>query len=531
MPLSKHIDTDKLIEQSRDDKARKLVQRASGEDSRKYASSPLFGRYGHAPLPKYQFPEKGVDEHIAYQLIHDELSSDGTPLLNLASFVTTRQPESANKLILENLNKNIADQDQYKASFELQTRCVSMLADLWKVPKGNSAIGTITAGSSEGLLLGGLALKKIWQEKVKNATPKRSFKEPGPNIIFASEAHCCVEKFARYFDVEARILPISKKSKYTLDPALVYDQCDENTIGVILIAGSTYTGHVEDVLGVNNVLDKVQREKGYDIPIHVDAASGGFVLPFAFPSHKWAFNVPRVVSINASGHKYGGVYVGAGVVLWRDEKLLPKELIFEMHYLGSTELSFTLNFSRPATPVIVQYYNFINLGFEGYKTILENDLANARMLARALEASGYFEVLSDNHRPADGRKTDDNSLAEFYTPSLPVVAFKWTDKFKSEHPHLEQKWLQILMKTKGWILPNYAMAKDLEDIEIVRAVIREELSEDMLDILVKDLVEVQESLTDMTSDFYKLAHAGSSKGPAEDNKKQDRSHQGYSRPC
>lgn len=223
-------------------------------------------------------------------------------------------------------------------------------------------------------------------------------------------------------------------------------------------------------------------------------------------------------------------------MIWKDESLLPKELIFEMHYLGSTELSFTLNFSRPAAPVIAQYYNFINLGFEGYRTILQNDFSNARILARALEASGYFEVLSDNHRLAPNSSVSDNTLAEAYTPSLPVVAFKWTDKFKADHPYLEQKWIQILMKTKGWILPNYPMSwsKDLEEVEIIRAVIREELSEDMLDILVKDLIEIQEMLTDETSDFYKLALASSGKKPDVDNKgkdKDDKLHQGYSRPC
>lgn len=242
------------------------------------------------------------------------------------------------KLVDENINKNIADQDQYKSSFELQNRVISMMSDLWKVPKDGScsAVGTVTAGSSEGLLMGVLALKKLWQGKViaenaalesaqansqnvSNTTPAtqkhktpRSFKEPGGNMIFASSAHCCVEKAARYFDLEARIVPIGEKSsekgegsRYTLDPEAIPDLVDENTIGVVVIAGSTYTGHIEDVIGVNKVLDRVQKERGFDIPIHVDAASGGFVLPFAFPKHKWAFDVPRVHSINSSGHKYG----------------------------------------------------------------------------------------------------------------------------------------------------------------------------------------------------------------------------------
>ncbi|EOR00804.1 hypothetical protein E3P92_01264 [Wallemia ichthyophaga] len=567
MPLSKHINTEKLISDSRDD-ARSLVERASGEEARKYTSR----RYGQAPLPKYEFPSTGVDDNVAYQLIHDELNGDSTPFLNLASFVTTRMSSLGQKLVDENINKNIADQDQYKSSFELQNRVISMMSDLWKVPKDGScsAVGTVTAGSSEGLLMGVLALKKLWQGKViaenaalesaqansqnvSNTTPAtqkhktpRSFKEPGGNMIFASSAHCCVEKAARYFDLEARIVPIGEKSsekgegsRYTLDPEAIPDLVDENTIGVVVIAGSTYTGHIEDVIGVNKVLDRVQKERGFDIPIHVDAASGGFVLPFAFPKHKWAFDVPRVHSINSSGHKYGGTYVGSGIVIWKDEKLLPKELVFEMHYLGSTELSFTLNFSRPAAPVIAQYYNFINLGYEGYCSILQNDFSNARILARALEKSGYFEVLSDNHRLDPNSDVKDNQLAEAYAPSLPVVAFRWTDKFREEHPYLEQKWVQILMKTKGWILPNYGMSENLTSVEIIRAVMREEMSEDMLDILVKDLIEVQEALTDDSSDFYKLALTSSGKKPStkqpsedtREEKKEDDAHQGYSRPC
>ncbi|TIA92491.1 hypothetical protein E3P99_00611 [Wallemia hederae] len=531
MPLSKHINTDQLIAQSRDDRALSLVQRAQGENARSYTS-----RYTQKPLPKYTMPQEGLDEDTAYQLIHDELSGDSTPFLNLASFVTTRMPRRAQDLYIENINKNLADQDQYHSSFELQNRVVSMTADLWKAPSSSSAIGTVVAGSSEGLLMSVLAMKKTWQNKVKNEGT-RSFKEPGPNMIFGSEAHCCVEKAARYFDIEARIVPITKESGYVMSPSSVSALCDENTIGVVAIAGSTYTGHVEDVLGLNSVLDKLQEEKGLDIPIHVDAASGGFVLPFAFPNHRWAFDVPRVVSINSSGHKYGGVYVGAGLVVWRNENFLPHELIFELHYLGNTELSFTLNFSKPSNPVIALYFNFINLGYQGYAKLLQNDFSNARILARALEASGYFEVLSDNHRLDDTVRVTDKTLAEAYIPSLPVVAFRWTDKFKAEHPYLEQKWVQILMKMKGWILPNYPMSKDLEDIEIIRVVLREELScEDMLDVLVKDLIEVQEQLTDDTSDYAKLALASSGKKPALKEKekekgKTDDRHQGYSRPC
>jgi glutamate decarboxylase len=242
-------------------------------------------------------------------------------------------------------------------------------------------------------------MKRIWQEKRKAAG--KSIHEPGPNIVMGANAQVALEKFARYFEVECRLVPISKESHYRLDPKKAMEYVDENTIGVYVILGSTYTGHYEPVKEMSDLLDEYEAKTGHSVPIHVDGASGAFIAPFATPKHLWDFKIPRVVSINTSGHKFGLSYVGVGWVVWRSKKYLPKDLIFELHYLGSVEYSFSLNFSRPAHPIIAQYFNFVHLGFEGYRAIALDDLKNARLLSRALENSGYFDVLSDIHRPVD----------------------------------------------------------------------------------------------------------------------------------
>jgi glutamate decarboxylase len=295
----------------------------------------------------------------------------------------------AEQLMFENISKNMSDADEYPAMMAMHARCVSIIAHLWGVQKGERAIGSATTGSSEAIHLGGLAMKRRWQER-RTAEGKDTSK---PNIIMGANAQVALEKFARYFEVEARILPVSEKSNFRLDPELVKENIDENTIGVFVILGSTYTGHYEPVEEISNILDAYQEKTGIDIPIHVDAASGGFVAPFthakAGQNLKWDFSLPRVKSINTSGHKFGLVYAGVGWIIWRDESFLPKHLVFELHYLGGTEESYTLNFSRPGAQIIAQYYNLIHLGFTGYQQIMENCMSNARLLSKSLEATGW----------------------------------------------------------------------------------------------------------------------------------------------
>ncbi|KAF9050759.1 glutamate decarboxylase [Hymenopellis radicata] len=507
--LSKHVNPDRLVADSHD---KKNVHALTGSDPNALQHS-YGARYGTTPIRKYHLASKGLDAESAYNLIHDELALDGAPVLNLASFVNTWMPPQADKLMAENQNKNLIDADEYPATQLLHTRCVSILADMWHAPSAKQAIGTATTGSSEAIQLGGLAMKRIWQEKRKAAG--KSIHEPGPNIVMGANAQVALEKFARYFEVECRLVPVSVESKYCLDPKKAMQYVDENTIGVFVILGSTYTGHYEPVKEMSDLLDKYEQESGNHVPIHVDAASGGFVAPFASPHLPWDFKLPRVVSINTSGHKFGLSYVGVGWVVWRDKQHLPKDLIFELHYLGSVEYSFSLNFSRPAAPIITQYFNLIHLGFEGYRTIALNDLKNARLLSRALERCTYYTVLSDIHRPAEGLSStlkqatvgmDDN--VENYVPGLPVVAFRFSDEFKEKYPEIEQVWIQTLLRAKGWIVPNYELAPALEDVQILRVVVRESFTEVLVDRLLADIIEVTESLMNKASHMHALNSLG-----------------------
>ncbi|KAF8201477.1 glutamate decarboxylase [Pholiota molesta] len=451
MALSKHVNPDSIIKESRD---KRPTHKGTG--STLVAPSTTYSyedRYSTNPIPKYSIASKGVGADAAYRIIHDELSLDGSTILNLASFVHTWMPPQADLLVRENISKNLIDSDEYPATQLVHTRCVSILADLWHAPSAKQAIGTATTGSSEAIQLGGLAMKKMWQQKRKAAG--KSIHEPGPNIVMGANAQVALEKFARYFDVECRLVPVSVESKYRLDPKKLMDYVDENTIGVYVILGSTYTGHYEPVKEISDILDDYEANTGNFVPIHVDAASGGFVAPFVTPKLLWDFKLPRVVSINTSGHKFGLSYVGVGWVIWRDKAHLPKDLIFELHYLGSVEYSFSLNFR------------------------------NARLLSRCLEKTGYFTVLSDIHR-------------------LPVVAFRFTDEFKAKHPDIQQKWIQTLLRAKGWIVPNYELPPSLEKTEILRVVVRENLTE---------VIEVAEEMLNFQSPMHVLATMGKMQEP------------------
>ncbi|KAF8180382.1 glutamate decarboxylase [Pholiota molesta] len=543
MSLSRHIDAEEIIERCKDHPHRK---------------------HSHAGAKRGVHQTWRRDEdaaNAAYQLLHDETALDGNPLLNLASFVHTWMPEDADKLIMENLNKNIVDLDEYPAASLIHNRCVSMMADLWKAPKEGKVIGTATAGSSEAIMLGGLAMKKRWQE-ARKAAGKDHYH---PNIVFGSNAQVALENckvrrmiqkktgaevhvLFRYFDVETRLVPVKESTGFIMEPHDALQFIDENTIGVIVILGSTYTGHYENVELMSQLLDDLEKRTGLNIPIHVDGASGGFIAPFAHPSLKWSFDVPRVVSINTSGHKFGLVYAGLGWVLWRDESYLHRDLVFELHYLGSVEYSFTLNFSKPAAPIIAQMFNFLNLGFEGYKKIAFKDLRNARLLSRALENT-YFKVLSNIHVPrnpenrvtATGRIGHiDEDDPEYYEAGLPVVAFRFSDKFKQENPNIQQAWIQTLLKTKGWIVPNYNAPLGAEDVEILRVVVRETLSEDLIERFIVDILAITESLQasmfatanipaqpDHADARPEVDNFGDVRGPDSEPKEQS----GFSRQC
>ena len=436
-------------------------------------------RYFSEEVTKHDFPAKSIPANAAYQLVHDELNMDGNPALNLASFVTTWMEPEAVQLIHENLHKNFIDRDEYPQTEVIHHRCVSMLARLFNAPQDCTAIGAATIGSSEAIMLGLLAHKWSWKKKRQAA----GLPTDKPNLIFGADVHVCWEKFAKYFDVEMRIIPLSKGS-FTITQEEVDAKIDENTIAVGAILGTTYSGQADPIQEINDLLLRIKQEKGWDIPLHVDAASGGFVVPFVQPDFLWDFRLEQVKSINVSGHKYGLVYPGIGWIIWRDETDFPEELSFKVNYLGGWMPTYTLNFSCSSANVIAQYYNFLRLGREGYTRIMNNCVQNAQYLSKQLAALEQFEMVNE-------------------AQLLPIVALKLKDATQGYTVFdLSRK-----LRERGWIVPAYIMPPHAEDIAIIRIVVREHFSRDMADILYKDIVKACD---------YLARHKGESdKGPTE----------------
>lgn len=502
MTLSKHINAEELEENFlKNTKKLHLTNR----------EQYVFKYSGNNPIPKYLIPEQSSDAQQVYETMKEGLSLDGIPTLNLASFVNTEVDDIPLKLISENIVKNLADNDEYPSLIEYQQRCISILSDLWNAPKTKDAsgkevsntVGTATTGSSEAIMLAGLALKKSWQERQK--AKGKSIQEP--NIIMATCAQVALEKFARYFDVENRLISITEESGHLIDVSKIKENIDENTIGIFVILGSTFTGAFEPVEQISKLLDEVEKETGIDVKIHVDGASGGFIAPFVYPHLKWDFSIDRVVSINTSGHKFGLTTAGLGWVIWRDVKHLPENLRFKLDYLGGVEETFGLNFSRPGFTVLHQYYNFITFGREGYAKIYDTCLQNARLLSNVLVESKYFDVLSVIHNPIDkdqqkatytqpkSREHKEYAITnEQFEPGLPVVAFRFSKDIRTKYPELPQSIFSLLLRNKGFIVPNYRLSPDELEKEILRVVVRKSLSMNLLDKLIQDIIESIELL-------------------------------------
>eukprot|EP00258_Populus_trichocarpa_P004179 XP_002305926.3 glutamate decarboxylase [Populus trichocarpa] len=425
--------------------------------------STFASRYVRASLPRFRMPENSIPKEAAYQIINDELMLDGNPRLNLASFVTTWMEPECDKLIMASVNKNYVDMDEYPVTTELQNRCVNMIAHLFNAPLGESetAVGVGTVGSSEAIMLAGLAFKRKWQNKRK-AEGKPCDQ---PNIVTGANVQVCWEKFARYFEVELKEVKL-REGYYVMDPEKAVEMVDENTICVAAILGSTLNGEFEDVKLLNDLLTKKNKETGWDTPIHVDAASGGFIAPFIYPDLEWDFRLPLVKSINVSGHKYGLVYAGIGWVIWRSKEDLPEELIFHINYLGADQPTFTLNFSKGSSQVIAQYYQLIRLGYEGYKNVMENCRDNMLVLKEGLELTGRFDIISKDI-------------------GVPLVAFSLKDS--STHNEFE---VSDMLRRFGWIVPAYTMPPDAQHITVLRVVIREDFSRTLAERLVNDIQKV-----------------------------------------
>ncbi|KAG2542256.1 glutamate decarboxylase 1-like [Panicum virgatum] len=434
--------------------------------------STFASRYVRSSLPRYRMPENSIPKEAAYQIINDELMLDGNPRLNLASFVTTWMEPECDKLIMAAINKNYVDMDEYPVTTELQNRCVNMIAHLFNAPLGESetAVGVGTVGSSEAIMLAGLAFKRRWQNKRK--AESKPFDKP--NIVTGANVQVCWEKFARYFEVELREVKL-RDGYYVMDPEKAVEMVDENTICVAAILGSTLNGEFEDVKLLNDLLEVKNAETGWGTPIHVDAASGGFIAPFLYPELEWDFRLPWVKSINVSGHKYGLVYAGIGWCIWRSKEDLPEDLIFHINYLGADQPTFTLNFSKGSSQVIAQYYQLIRHGFEGYRNIMENCHENAMVLKEGLQRTGRFDIVSKD----DG---------------VPLVAFSLKDR--SRHDEFE---ISDMLRRFGWIVPAYTMPPDAQHVTVLRVVIREEFSRTLAERLVLDIEKVMYQLDALPS--------------------------------
>jgi glutamate decarboxylase len=409
--------------------------------------------------PDNELPEVGMPPVDAMRLVGEELILDGLPARNLATFVTTWMEPEAQRLIAEALHRNYIDHAEYPQTAEIERRCIRMLANLFHAP--GETTGTRTQGSSEAIMLGALSLKWKWRarrEQAGKSTEK-------PNLVFGADVHVVWEKFCRYFDVEPRIIPL-QPDKLTIGPEDVEPRIDENTIGVAAVLGTTFTGHSDDIVGINEMLIDLKHDRALDVPIHVDGASGAFVWPFLYPETPWDFRLDQVRSINVSGHKYGLVYPGLGWLVFRETSDLPEDLVFYENYLGKRDATFTLNFSTSSAMVLAQYYNFVRYGHAGYQNIMETMQHNARSLSRQILATGNFELVGEEHHE-----------------QLPLVAFK----LKGEHDYDEFDVASQLAAERGWMVPAYTLPPNADHMTIMRILVKETLPQPLVDSLAEDI--------------------------------------------
>ncbi|MEU8342246.1 glutamate decarboxylase [Spirillospora sp. NPDC048832] len=429
---------------------------ASGD--RDLRVNPVFSREP-LTIPRYALPAGELDPGTAYQIVHDELMLDGNARLNLATFVSTWAEPEARRLMAECAEKNMIDKDEYPRTAELEMRCVHMLARLWHAPDPRRAVGCSTTGSSEAAMLGGLALKRRWRERRRAA----GLPADRPNLVMGVNVQICWEKFANYFEVEPRYVPM-EGDRFHLGAAEAVELCDENTIGVVAVLGSTFDGSYEPVAEIAAALDDLERRTGLDVPIHVDGASGAMVAPFLDAGLEWDFRLPRVASINTSGHKYGLVMPGVGWALWRDESALPDDLVFHVNYLGGDMPTFALNFSRPGAQVVAQYYNFLRLGIEGYRRVQQTCRDVATRLAAEIDRLGPFEALTDGG-------------------DIPVFAFR----VREDAGAFTVFDVSAALREFGWLVPAYTFPANRTDLDVLRVVVRNGLGHDLADLFLDDL--------------------------------------------
>jgi glutamate decarboxylase len=314
-------------------------------------------------------------------------------------------------------------------------------------------------------MLAGMAMKWRWRSR-QAAAGRRTDR---PNLVMGSNVQVVWEKFCRYWDVEPRYVPVSP-GRYHITAETALPKVDENTIGVVAILGTTHTGEFEPIRQIHDGLVRLNAERGWQVPMHVDAASGGFVAPFLHPDLEWDFRLPNVKSINVSGHKYGLTYPGIGFAVWRDQAELPEELVFHVNYLGGDMPTFTLNFSRPGNQIVGQYYNFLRLGRDGYTRVMTTLRDVAVRLAERIAVLGPYELVSNGS-------------------AIPVIAFALRDSSRYTVFDVSNR-----LRGHGWQVPAYTMPADAEEVAVLRVVVREGFSADLADLFLGHLTEATEHL-------------------------------------
>ncbi|WP_415331843.1 glutamate decarboxylase [Clostridium perfringens] len=432
--------------------------------------TPIFGTVeSNESIPKYELAKKSIAPQVAYRLIKDDLLDEGNARQNLCTFCQTYMDDEAVKLMAETLEKNAIDKSEYPQTTDLENRCVNILADLWHAPKDESFMGTSTVGSSEACMLGGMAMKFRWRNRAKALGMDVISRKP--NLVISSGYQVCWEKFCVYWDIEMRLVPMDEEHM-SINVDKVLDYVDDYTIGVVGILGITYTGKYDDIKALDKKLEEYNKTAKLTVPMHIDAASGGMFAPFIEPELEWDFRLKNVVSISTSGHKYGLVYPGIGWVLWRDKEYLPQELVFDVSYLGGKIPTMAINFSRSASQIIGQYYNFLRYGFEGYRQIHQRTKDVAMFLASELEKTGLFQIYNNGE-------------------NLPIVCYKLRDDVNVDWTLYD---LADRLLMKGWQVPAYPLPADLQDTIIQRIVCRADLSHNLAELYLRDLKAAIEDL-------------------------------------
>lgn len=425
-------------------------------------------------MPKDKLNESPLAAGFAKALIENQLLNEGNARLNLATFCQTYMDKEAVDLMAMTLEKNAIDKSEYPQTAELENRCVNIIANLWNVQEDEEFLGTSTVGSSEACMLAGMAMKFRWRNAAKARGLDLSKQEP--NLIISSAYQVCWKKFCVYWDIEMREAPLGKDCALDIDKAM--ELVDDYTIGIVGIMGNTYTGAYDNIKKLDERVNVYNQTHEHELVIHIDGASGAMFAPFTEPELEWDFRLPNVVSISTSGHKYGLTYPGVGWIIWRDKKYMPEELIFEVSYLGGSMPTMAINFSRSASQIVGQYYNFLRFGREGYCTLQQKTQEVAMLISDGIKETELFDIYNDGSR-------------------MPIVCYtlKANAKYKDGTP---VKWnlydLEDRLMMNGWQVPAYPMPEEVGGRVVQRIVCRVDLTYNLAESFVENFNKCIEEL-------------------------------------